>query len=184
MMRPWIRFVVAALALAVLASVADAHGFLASPPARARLGWEKEFASCPGIRRHYCFHCLQGGGPRKVYASPSDWPSNGKHGVCGSGQIGDSPDDYVGGGPWGYRGVLAADYASGSVATFKVALTTYHGGYFEFSLCSMDGAPVGADATEQCLATHVLKCVGSPYCHQSRFYVTEAGASAGAPRGV
>eukprot|EP00741_Cyanophora_paradoxa_P003783 tig00000093_g3677.t1 len=162
----------AAVALLALLEGARAHGYLRSPVARARLAKEPVFSSCPNVRVNWCDHCLQGGGPDKVYPNGAPYPSGAVHGVCGSSQGGDSPLEYVGSGTWGYKGVLAADYAAGSVIGLEVAITAYHAGYFEFHLCPLDGQD--GDVTEECLGRYPLPCEGSPYCVGTRFYIHSA----------
>lgn len=83
----------------------------------------------------------------------TQWKQNGgKCGICGENYA--APKKFERGGPM-YRDLVVAKYTSGQQIEATVEMTANHQGYFQFSICSLDGSRT--DATQQCLDKNILK---------------------------
>jgi hypothetical protein len=138
------KLLVAVLAVSSAAAPVAAHGFLATPAAR-------------NVQHNsdWCPHCLNAGGPWKVYQRGR----TPRYGVCGDAW--DAPKHHEVGGKYATPPRIANTYRSGAIFTAVVRLTVNHKGRWSLRLCRLpgDGSPATERRalTQRCFNQHVLR---------------------------
>ena len=128
--------------LVVLIEEIAGHGRLLQPIARTS-AWRKfpaQFPAYYGDNQMFC------GGVNTQYKE-----NGGKCGICGESYS--ATKKFEKGGSM-YRDLVVAKYSKGDKINVEVELTANHKGYFQFSVCNVDGSKT--DATQQCLDKNIL----------------------------
>lgn len=133
----------------LLVGGAAGHGYLASPPARNVV-----------FNSNYCPHCLNAGGPWKVFG---DGGRPAKYGPCGDAF--DEPKDHESGGKYGSTQPTVFKRFDTFVA--KVVLTANHLGRWSLRLCRRRPDDRDTPETQKCFDAHPLRRVdgSGPYTY-------------------
>jgi len=120
----------------------NGHGRLLDPAGRSTIWRTPGFGHLP---HNYNDNQLFCGGYQVQYEQ-----NGGRCGICGDNFADPTPRENENGGTFG-RGVIAKTYASGSVLTSKVELTSNHLGFYRFAVCPLNGDGTENDKTCQFL---------------------------------
>ncbi|XP_067944768.1 uncharacterized protein [Watersipora subatra] len=147
------QFAVLILVSGFLLSDVQGHGRLVDPPSRNAM-WKYGFPNKPNFNLNE----LNCGG------SKNHWEvQGGKCGLCGDPYQGPRKHEagYIG----GYaNGIIGRVYKEGQFIDVRVDITANHFGWFEFSLCPSNGAPV----TQQCFNQYKLADASGNTRHRLR----------------